>query len=84
MKEELIGRMSVDPTWFDMHWRAETSHHGSDLAFYAPKFIVVVDGFSGLSMQQAYWIREPSPFDSVEPSDAENGLKYWGPAPGAN
>jgi hypothetical protein len=84
MKEELIGRMQVDPTWFDMHWRAETSHHGSDLAFYAPTFITVIQGFTGLPMQQAYWIREPSPFDSTEPLDAENGLKYWGPSPRSN
>lgn len=80
MKEEMINEMGVDPDWFDMHWRAETSHHGSDLAVAAPQFVRVIDGINGLPMSATYWIEKPSFLDSLIPTDEQgNGARYWGP-----
>lgn len=78
MKEELITRMGVDPDWFDMHWRAETSHHGSDLAVAAPDFVRVIDGVAGLPTEQLFWIRQPDLLDLFGTTQPEDGVRTWG------
>lgn len=76
MKENLINRMGVEETWFHMHWRAETTHHGIDLANQAPQFIKVIAGISGVKYEQAYWNTNASIFDLAPNED--NGQKFWG------
>lgn len=80
MKEELISTMRVDPDWFDMHWRAETTHHGSDLAHNAPSFVRVIRGVQGLPMSRLFWIQRPSLMDLLGQADSSelNGERYWG------